>query len=84
MSDTWRRDGYSISTDRSLLDIDLIHNYLSHESYWATGRAREVVARAIENSLAFGIYQGDKQVGFGRVVTDYATLRLDRRCVCAT
>ena len=73
MTDTWHQGDYSISTDRSRLDIDLIHNYLSNESYWATGRSREVVERSIENSLPFGIYNGDKQVGFARIVTDYAT-----------
>src|ERR1051325_3929293 len=71
--DTWQRGGYTISIDRSRLNLDLIHNYLSNESYWATGRAREVVERSIDNSLPFGIYQGDEQVGFARVVTDYAT-----------
>jgi GNAT superfamily N-acetyltransferase len=70
---TWHRDDYSISTDRSRLDIDLIHNYLSNETYWATGRSREVVARSIENSFPFGIYKGSEQVGFARIVTDYAT-----------
>ena len=70
---TWHRDDYLISTDRSRLDLDLIHNYLSNESYWATGRSREVIARSIENSLSFGIFKDDEQVGFGRVVTDYAT-----------
>src|SRR6185369_452919 len=70
---TWHRDDYTISTDRSRLDLDLIHHYLSSESYWATGRAREVVQRSIENSLPFGIYHGTDQVGFARIVTDYAT-----------
>src|SRR5436305_460737 len=70
---TWHRGDYSISTDRARLDIDLIHNYLSKESYWATGRSREVVDRSIENSLPFGIYKRDEQVGFARIVTDYAT-----------
>ena len=72
-TDSWHRDEYSISSDRSRLDLNLIHNYLSNESYWASGRSREVVARSIENSLPFGIYRGDEQVGFARVVTDYAT-----------
>src|SRR6185295_15868509 len=71
--DTWQRGDYSISTDPSRLDLDLIHNYLCHESYWATGRPRDVVKRSIENSLPFGIYKGDGQVGFARIVTDYAT-----------
>ena len=70
---TWECGVYLISTDRSLLNIELIHEYLSNTSYWATGRSLEVVQRSIENSLPFGIYKGGEQVGFGRVVTDYAT-----------
>jgi len=73
MSDTWQRGNYEISTDRSRLDLELIHSYLSNESYWASGRSREVIERSIENSLPFGIYIQDKQVGFARIVTDYAT-----------
>jgi GNAT superfamily N-acetyltransferase len=73
LEDTWQRDDYTISTDRSRLDLDLIHNYLSTKSYWATGRSREIVARSLQNSLPFGIYHTDEQVGFARIVTDYAT-----------
>src|SRR6267378_7386119 len=73
MSESWERGDYSISTDRFRLNVDLIHEFLSHTSYWATGRSLEVVERSIENSLPFGIYKGDEQVGFARVVTDYAT-----------
>jgi len=62
-----------ISTDDSKLDIDLIHRYLSEESYWASGIPYELVERSIENSLCFGAYENDRQVGFARVVTDYAT-----------
>ena len=58
MSDTWHRDDYEISTDRSRLNLDLIHQYLSTETYWASGRSREVVQRSIENSLPFGLYKG--------------------------
>ncbi|HEY5074554.1 MAG TPA: GNAT family N-acetyltransferase [Pyrinomonadaceae bacterium] len=72
-SGTWERGEYSISTDRSRLNIELIHDYLSNTSYWATGRSLEVVRRSIENSLCFGIYKNSEQVGFARVVTDYAT-----------
>lgn len=64
---------YLISTNRARLDVDAIHAYLSRESYWARGRSRERVARGIENSLPFGLYRGGAQVGFARVVTDYAT-----------
>jgi GNAT superfamily N-acetyltransferase len=70
---TWEVGDYLISTDRSRLNLELIHDFLSHHTYWATGRSREVVERSIENSLPFGIYQGPEQVGFARVVTDYAT-----------
>ena len=61
-----------ISTDKTRLDIDLIHGYLSKESYWAIGRDIEIVKRSIDNSLCFGVYINDKQIGFARVVTDYA------------
>src|SRR4029078_11350258 len=70
---TWEREGYLITTDRSRLDVALIHKFLTTESYWAAGKAIEVVQRSIDNSLCFGIYQQDKQVGFARVVTDFAT-----------
>ena len=73
MAETWHRDEYEISTDPSRLNIDLIHDFLSNNSYWAAGRARDVVERSIENSLPFGIYKESVQVGFARVVTDYAT-----------
>jgi hypothetical protein len=55
MTDSWERGDYQISTDRSRLNVDLIHNFLSNTSYWAAGRSREVVQRSIENSLPFGI-----------------------------
>jgi len=70
---TWQRYDYTISTDPSRLNVDLIHDFLSKQSYWATGRSRDVVERSIQNSLSFGIYRGRDQVGFARVVTDYAT-----------
>ena len=73
MAEIWERDGYVISTDRSRLNIDLIHDFLSKTSYWAIDRARDVVERSIDNSLSFGVYKGNDQVGFARVVTDYAT-----------
>jgi GNAT superfamily N-acetyltransferase len=73
MIDSWERDEYVISTDRSRLDVPFIHRFLSTETYWASGRRIEVVQRSIDNSLCFGIYRNAEQVGFGRVVTDYAT-----------
>jgi GNAT superfamily N-acetyltransferase len=73
MIESWERGEYLITTDRSRLDVPLIHNFLSKESYWAVGRSVEVVKRTIDNSLCFGVYKETEQVGFARVVTDFAT-----------
>jgi GNAT superfamily N-acetyltransferase len=64
---------FHISTDKNLLDIDVIHKFLSEESYWANRRTREQTERAIENSICFGLYDGARQIGFARVVSDRAT-----------
>lgn len=70
----WRRHEYTISTDPARLDLALIQRFINEESYWGQGRSVEVVGRSIENSLPFGIYDdGGRQVGFARVVTDFAT-----------
>lgn len=73
-------DGYSISDDPARLDLDVVHRYLSTESYWAEGIPREVVARSVAGSLCFGVYLENggrvgagEQVGFARVITDRAT-----------
>lgn len=70
---TWHRDEFIISTDKDRLDIDFIHDYLSNKAYWALGRSLDVVRRSIDHSLNFGIYKGTQQIGFARVVTDFAT-----------
>ena len=62
-----------VSTDPERLDVDVIHQFLSEESYWASGIPRDLVERSIENSLCFGAYDDDELIGFARVVTDYAT-----------
>ena len=67
------RGGFLISTDKSKLDAGLVHEYLSERSYWAQGRPLDVVETSIEHSVCFGVYDGDRQVGFARVVTDYVT-----------
>lgn len=69
----WHRGQYTISTDRARLDIKAVHEFLSTASYWARGRSFETVARAVENSLPFGLYDGERLIGFARVVTDHAT-----------
>lgn len=62
-----------ISCERARMDVALIHGFLSQESYWAHGIPRELVERSIAHSLPFGAFDGEAQVGFARVVTDYAT-----------
>jgi len=62
----------TVDDDASRLDMDVVHDFLSR-SYWAAGIPREVVERAVRNSLCFGAYEDGRQVGFARVVTDRAT-----------
>jgi len=62
----------TVTTDPSRLDLDVIHGFLA-ASYWAAGIPREVVERAVRHSLCFGAFEGPAQVGFARVVSDYAT-----------
>jgi len=67
------RDDYEISTEKSRLDIPLIHRFLSEQSYWAKGRSVETVQKSIDHSLCFGVYHTKSGlVGFARVVTDFA------------
>jgi GNAT superfamily N-acetyltransferase len=72
-----REDGLEISTDPARLDLDLVHRWLSDESYWAAGRSREVVERSVAGSVCLGVYTGTQsgaeQVAFARVVTDDTT-----------
>lgn len=67
-----QRDGYLISTDPARLDANAIHAYLDR-SYWAAGRAKEIVRNSLAHSLCFGLYRGDEQVGLCRVITDMWT-----------
>ena len=74
MLDATREDGYSISDDPARLDRDVVHGYLSGESYWARGRRREITDRSIDHSLCLGAYApGGTQAGFARAVSDRAT-----------
>lgn len=63
---------FSINTDKTKLDYGIIHHFL-RESYWAEGIPLETVKKGIENSLSFGVYHQGRQIGFARVITDYAT-----------
>jgi GNAT superfamily N-acetyltransferase len=69
----WQRGNFIISTDKTLLQIDVIHKFLQEESYWAKDRSLETTKIAIENSLCFGVCCENKQIGFARVVSDFAT-----------
>ena len=68
----WERDGFEVDTDPSRLDLEVVHGYLSR-SYWAEGIPRETVEASIRGSLCFGLYSGDHQIGFARVISDRAT-----------
>lgn len=66
------RDGFTVSTDPARLDVDAVHAFLA-TAYWCEGIPRETVERALRNSLCFGLYEGDRQIGLARVITDAAT-----------
>jgi N-acetylglutamate synthase-like GNAT family acetyltransferase len=75
---SWEKDGFILSTDKQYLDTDVIHHFLSVDSYWAKGITMEKVKKSIEkSSICFGMYEGDpakgkaKQIGFVRAVTDF-------------
>jgi GNAT superfamily N-acetyltransferase len=70
---TTNDSSFEVSTDQSRLDIPMLYRFLSEQSSWAVGIARPLVERAIENSLCFGAYLDGRQVGFARVITDFAT-----------
>jgi GNAT superfamily N-acetyltransferase len=67
-----RRGEYWVTTDTARMDLDVIHGYLTR-AYWSEGIPRDVVERSMRNSLCFALFRGPEQVGFARVITDYAT-----------
>ena len=67
----FHRDQFTISTDPSRLDMNAVYDFLSR-SYWAKTRPRERTDAAFANSLVFGLYDGDRQIGMGRVITDFS------------
>jgi N-acetylglutamate synthase-like GNAT family acetyltransferase len=69
---TVSKEEYNISTDKNKMDVNFIHAYLAR-SYWAEGISKEIVSRAVNGSLCFGVFHKGKQVGFARMVTDSAT-----------
>jgi len=72
MAQEWRQGEFIISTDKRLLDLSVVYGFLT-ASYWAEGIPFETVKKSIEHSLNFGVYKAGEQVGFARVITDYAT-----------
>ncbi|MEO6303878.1 MAG: GNAT family N-acetyltransferase [Bacteroidia bacterium] len=64
---------FLFSTDKNKLQVNVIYNYLSKESYWAQNIPLEIVKQSIEGSICFGVYYKDQQIGYARVVTDCAT-----------
>lgn len=71
--EVFAQKGFIISTDKSLIDFEVVYNYLNNDSYWAKGITRERIKKAIDNSICFGVYHNGKQAGFARVITDMAT-----------
>ena len=69
----WRRGDYTIRTNNAQLDLGIIHHFISNQSYWGRGRAADTVQRSLDNSLNFGVFENKQQIGFARVVTDFAT-----------
>ncbi|HXA83951.1 MAG TPA: GNAT family N-acetyltransferase [Candidatus Dormibacteraeota bacterium] len=72
MHHRWSKGDYEISTDPLRVDAPMVHQFLT-DSYWAKGIPLETVRRSIENSIAFGLYHGQQQVGFARIISDLAT-----------
>lgn len=70
MAEQYTRGAYTISTDGSRMDAAAIHRYLSG-SYWAQGRPLAAVEKSIRHSLCFGVFEGQTQIGFARVITDH-------------
>lgn len=68
----WHRDEYLLDDDKSRLDLNAVAAWL-HSTYWAANRSRELIEKSIQHSLCFGLFLSDKQIGFVRAVTDYAT-----------
>jgi len=71
----WTRGAFVISTDPRRLDLDVVHRFLVR-SYWAEEIPRDVMERSIASSLPFGLYERSEQVGFARVLTDWAVFAM--------
>lgn len=70
----WQKESYRLTTDVTLFDMDVLFRFISEESYWARGMSRQTFERAVRHSLCFGLFDGELQIGFGRVVSDFASV----------
>jgi len=73
VTEEWHRGEFKISTDPARVDLPVVHAFLRTEAYWSPGVPMDVVRRSIGGSIVFGVYRGEEQVGFTRVVSDKAT-----------
>jgi N-acetylglutamate synthase-like GNAT family acetyltransferase len=72
MEPEWEKDNYLLSTDKSKIDVRIVHHFLT-QSYWAENISMEVVQKSIDHSLCFAIYHHQELIGFARVISDFAT-----------
>ena len=70
----WTKEKYLITTDTAMVDIDVVHRFLSEQSSWAKNIPRETVARSVRHSLCFSVLHEGTPIGFARVVSDHATV----------
>ncbi|MEQ9263813.1 MAG: GNAT family N-acetyltransferase [Balneolaceae bacterium] len=68
------KDDFIVSTEKSDLDIPFIHEFLTNESGWSNGIPYELVEKSIENSLNFGLFHDNRQIGYARIISDYSTI----------
>lgn len=71
---TVTKGDYVITTDKAKLNIEFIHHFLSTEAYWSKNIPLATVQRAIAHSLNFGVFHHDSQVGYARIISDFATV----------
>lgn len=70
----WHKDEFWISDEFSDVDFELVYQFLSEQAYWSKGIPRETLERSLHNALCFSLYHGEQQIGFARVISDYATI----------
>jgi GNAT superfamily N-acetyltransferase len=70
----WQRGEFEVSANPQRLDVDAVHQFLAQESYWAKGIPRATFEKSVRNSLCFGLFHGNRQIGFARVISDFATI----------